>query len=126
MSAPEPDSLVMADFGSGSGDGTGGPNGGGSSRSGGAWDDGSDAEPDEDGLPAGSDHTFADLDGSGSGQGPNEPNSNWNSKNDGGTKKPGKATRCDRLPSAFRVMLLLMMDDESSSSDYWTEPGSIC
>lgn len=112
----------MADFGSGSGDGAGGANVG-VGRSGGAWDDGSDAEPDEDGLPGG-DHTFADLDGSGSGHGPNEPN-NWNSGGSG-VKKTGKATRCDRLPSAFRVMLLLMMDDEGSSSDYWTEPGAIC
>lgn len=87
VAAPEPDSLVMADFGSGSGDGG---NGVSTGRSG-NWD--GDSEPDEDGV-AGPGHTFTDVDmeGSGSGQGPTDDWGNSRSNKPdgrGSSKKPG-------------------------------------
>ncbi len=92
VAAPEPDSLVMADFGSGSGDGAGGAGNGNGAGTGRGWD-GTDSEPDDDGT--GSEHGFSDgdLDGSGSGQGPSS-GGDWEEKSDGGRsgKKPGKIT----------------------------------
>ncbi len=77
MAAPEPDSLVMADFGSsGSGDGS-------NSNGGTGWD-GTDAESDRDDSGR-STFTDVDVDGSGSGDG-HAPKTDF----DNNKKKTGK------------------------------------
>ncbi|XP_057381105.1 glypican-5-like [Daphnia carinata] len=92
VAAPEPDSLMMEDFGSGSGDGAGGSNGGSAGTGMGGhgrsdWD-GIDSEPDDDGIVQG--FPGGDLDGSGSGQGPSRaPDGEWGEETFSPTKKPG-------------------------------------